>query len=144
MGKVRYLHHESRQRKCDGKLLVRVIMGKVICTVKPWIHVMSPGMEATWAYRRLCLTIWVIIDLLTYFLKYTTFNKWFMIENGYDKWLGIHFIWFIICLLSTLYSLLLLTLPFRWKETTYDDVICQAHNLNECEELLIFCLGDVY
>jgi len=53
---------------------------------------MNPGMEAMRAYRRLCLAVWVIIDFLTYFLKYATFDKRYMNENGYDKWLGLHFI----------------------------------------------------
>jgi hypothetical protein len=53
---------------------------------------MSPRMEATGAYLRLYLTIWVIIDFLTYFLKYATFDKRSMNENGYEKWLSLHFI----------------------------------------------------
>ena len=80
MGKGRYLGHESYLRKCNGKL-VRVIMDKVIQTCA----VLN-------CEFRSCLLDWVIIDFLTYFLKYATFDKRSMNENGYDKWLGLHFI----------------------------------------------------
>jgi hypothetical protein len=114
--KSRYLDHESHQWKCDGKL-VKVIIGKATQTCAGLTYeFMSCLLD--WRLREPIGGSFLLMSdnrFLKSFSKICNFlinDLWLRIDMTMARYA---FHWFIISLLSTLYSLLLLTLPLQMK-----------------------------